>query len=474
MDFRFPTAGLYTGGAVVADTSPLAQMYHQFTMKQMARDEALDDYFRNLNKSINPAGVRNQDIEGLTKKQGEWQQFYQQNKQAIKNPRIDNGKSLTEYQSRYQDMLNYIQQSKNATAVSEDLAKARLDPNKSFMFEDDEVINKIGEHDKPLTDPTHKTLNIQELSIQPKPIDVKEWQAMQKSAAAGLKPSEEVESIDVDPATMDTITTIKKKYSPEDLQAAGNRMKALYQLDRRVRHTADKSLLNAPNAAELNEIYRNVYGRNAETPADLLAAQTIQGLQTEGTVQKRTAGSLEQKKFLERLKQANRKEIVGMQLENWKKKKQIGAAEEALYLDRHLDLLEEEAAKSKGDVNYPKITLNEGFVPVDPIISKAFEKQGAQPEFLSITADGKYRPIYLEYGAKGTKDAGKPLKDEKGAFIVDETLSQPISRQQAKFALSKYTQTAKQRAAEMSSEGKSDGSKTTTAEEIKAKFNIKF
>lgn len=470
MDFRFPTAGLYTGGAVVADTSPLAQMYHQFTMKQMARDEALDDYFRNLNKSINPAGVRNQDIEGLTKKQGEWQQFYQQNKQAIKNPRIDNGKSLTEYQSRYQDMLNYIQQSKNATAVSEDLAKARLDPNKSFMFEDDEVINKIGEHDKPLTDPTHKTLNIQELSIQPKPIDVKEWQAMQKSAAAGLKPSEEVEDIAVDPATMDTITTIKKKYSPEDLQAAGNRMKSLYQLDRCVRYSADKNLLNAPNAAELNEVYRNVYGRNAETPADLLAAQTIQGLQTEGTVQKRTAGSLEQKKFLEGLKQKNRQQLVQMRHQN----KQMDKVQESVYLDRHLDTLNEEAKTAKGKINFPGETFEESFVPVDPVISKAFEKQGAQPEYVSITKDGKYRPIYLEYG----KD-GKPLKDERGGFVVDEVLSQPMTRQQAKYALSKYTQSPKQRAAEMSS-GQQGGAqpsgaeKKMTAEEIKAKYKISY
>lgn len=457
MDFRFPTAGLYTGGAVVADTSPIANMYHQFTMRKMARDEALDDYFRNLNKSINPEGVRNQDIEGLTKKQGEWQQFYLQNKQAIKNPRLDNGKSLTEYQSRFQDMKNYIQQSKNATDISADMAKARLDPNKSFMFEDDDVVTKISEHDKPLTDPTHKTLNIQELAIQPKPIDVKEWQAMQKSAGAGLKPSEEVEGIEVDPATMDTITTVRKKYSPEDLQAAGNRMKSLYQLDRRVRHSADKNLLNAPNAAELNEVYKNVYGKNAETPADLLAAQTIQGLQTEGTVQKRTAGSLEQKKFLERMKQKNRKELVDLRHQY----KQMDKAQESVWLDKYLTELKTEASNNpnKGRQKRPDGSIiEEAQVPIDALAAKALARGGIEPDFIRITADGKIRPVFYKYD----KD-GKPKRTAEGWFDVDDVLSQPISMETFKLNLSKHTQTAKQRAAEMS--GQPAGAPTTTTVE---------
>lgn len=170
MDLRFPTQGLYTGGATVLDSSPIADMYHQYSMRKIARDEALEDYFRNLNKSVNPQGVRNQDIEGLTKKQNEWQQFYLQNKQAIKNPKIDNGKAYSEYQSRYRDMQNYIQQSKNATAVSDDLAKMRMNQNMSYVFDDDSIVTQIADHDKPLTDPTRKDVNIQQLSIQPKKV----------------------------------------------------------------------------------------------------------------------------------------------------------------------------------------------------------------------------------------------------------------------------------------------------------------
>jgi hypothetical protein len=453
---------LYSEGAVVFDSQPLANMYHQYTMRAQARDEALDDYFRNLNKTINPAGVRNQDIEGLTKKQNEWTQFYQQNKNAIKNPRIDNGKAYAEYQSRLQDMHNYIAQSKNASAISEDMAKARLDPNKGFMFEDDEVITKIGEHDKPLTDPTHKTLNIQELSIQPKPIDVKEWQAMQKSAAAGLKPSEEVEGISVDPATFDTVTKVRKKYSPEDLQAAGNRMKSFYQLDERVRRSANKNLLNSPNAAELNEVYKSVYGKNAETPADLLAAQTIQGLQTEGTFEKRTPGSLEQKKFLERLKQSGRKELLGMRQQY----KQMDKAQEGLWLDTYIGEMKRESELGpKGKYTYPTgQVVRESQIPVDALTAKALAREGSEPQAIRITDDGKIRPIFYQIKDK------QFVKLPNGEYAVDEVLSQPISMNTFKLNLSKHTQTAKQRAAEMSGEPSSEKT-TIKAEDYRSKYN---
>jgi hypothetical protein len=473
MDFRFPTSGLYTGGTVVADTSPLVQLQHQYNMKQAARDEALDDYFRNLNQSINPKGVRNQDIEGLTLKQDEWQKFYLQNKQAIKNPRIDGGKALTEYQGRFNDMRNYIEKSKNAAAIAEYLAKAKLNPNLGYMFEDDEIITRIADHDKPLLDPTHKTVNIQELSIQPKPLDAKELQAMQKNALLGLKPSEEVGSIEVDKNTLDTITTINKKYSDQDLQTVGNRFKSLYQLDRRVRSHVDKNLLNAPNAEELNEVYKRTYGKNAETPADLFAAQGILNAQSEGSYQKRTPGSLEQRKFMERLKQQNREGLVNLR----RQYKQMDKAEEGLWLDKYIGEVMSEAER------YPKqkykyangVEVEEVQIPVDGLSAKVLSRQGVEPDAIRVTNDGRIRPIFYQYYPKDHKKAGQPIK-EGDNYAVDMVLSQPITMEQFKLNLSKQTQTAKQRAAEMGADkGKAGDEKTTIkAEDIKSKYKLDY
>lgn len=434
---------LYTGGAAVFNSQPIAQMAHQYAMKKIARDEALDDYFRNLNKGINPAGVRNQDIEGLTKKQAEWTQFYQQNKNAIKNPKLDNGKSYTEYQSRYQDMLNYVNQSKNASATSEQLAKARLNPNLGYMFDDDEVVTKIGEHDKPLLDPTRKELNIQELSIQPKPIDLKELGTLQKNVMAGLKPSEKVTKVDIDPATYDTITTTKKEYSTEDLQAIGNRWKSYYQFDRRVRNMADKNLFNAPNAAELSEIYQKTFGKPAENPGDLLAAQGILNAQSEGEVQKRTPGSLQQKVFLENMKQADRKELINIRHKN----KQMDKQMENMWIERYMQSFLEDAKDApEWELNFKGNKTKERRVTLDPELAKALKRGSAEPDVVTITPEGKIRGIFYKFD-----DKGNPIKDKQGRFLIDETLSSEVlSPDQVKLALSKRTQSATQRATEMS------------------------
>ena len=67
------------------------------------------------------------------------------------------------------------------------------------------------------------------------------------------------------------------------------------------------------------------------------------------------------------------------------------------------------------------------------------------------------------------------MKDEKGGLVVDEVLSQPVTRVQAKLTLSKYTQTAKQRAAEMSGEsGSGSQKKSTTIEDIRSKFKLDY
>jgi hypothetical protein len=468
-------SALYTGGAVTASTQPLASLYHQYASRKMARDEALDDYFRNLNKNINPAGVRQQDVEGLMQKTNEWNGFYQQNKQAIKNPKLDNGKALSEYQSRYQDQLAYIEKSKGAASTSKELARAKLNPQMGYMFDDDEILGHIQEHDKPLNDPTHKSIDIAQLNIQPKPIDLKEWQALQKSSTAGLKPSETVDKIEVDPKTLDTITTVKKSYSPEDLQAIGNRYKSMYQLDRRVRATTDKNLLNPANAGELNDVYKSVYGKNAETPADLLAAQGIQNAQTEGTIQKRTSGSLESKRLVEGMRQANRKDMVDYR----QAAKRAGDAYDNLWVGEYVGKLMEDGKKGQEwDLDFKGNKTRERLVTTDPVIASALVRSGQEPDRVTVTPDGKIRGIYFQY--KKDKDGNTTaVKDAKGRNLIDETLSSELlSPEQVKLALSKKTQSAKQRAEEMQAGGGEVPVKkpapSASVDDIKKKFKLNY
>src|SRR5690242_15509022 len=151
---------IYSGGAVVLNTQPLATMYQQYAAHRQAKEDALDNYFRDLGKNITPAGMRSQDVPGLTQKTNQWQQFYQQNKSAILNPRLDNGKAYSEYMSRYQDQLAYIQQSKDALKTTDELNKTRLNPQTSFILDDPTIIDQIHQHDLPIGDPNRKEINL--------------------------------------------------------------------------------------------------------------------------------------------------------------------------------------------------------------------------------------------------------------------------------------------------------------------------
>jgi hypothetical protein len=93
---------LFTGGNERLDSRPHVQLYAQLKQKEQARNEAFDEYVRNLNKNINPAGLRNQERPVFEDKLRQWQEFGMQNREALRNPRKDGGRASMEFQIRYQ------------------------------------------------------------------------------------------------------------------------------------------------------------------------------------------------------------------------------------------------------------------------------------------------------------------------------------------------------------------------------------
>lgn len=413
-------AGLYTGGAVIFNSQPAVNAYHQFIQKKMARDEALDDYFRSYGKNINPAGMRQQDIDGLMQKQKEWNQFYQQNKDRIKNPRIDNGKALTEYQSRYQDQLAYIDKSKERVEVRKQMGQARLNPSLSHIFDDDKVIQQIHDDDLPLNDPNHKPIDIYQLSIQPKPFDMKARESYQKGVTAGLKPSKNVKGIATDPKTLQDIVTYENGYSPEDLHTIGERAKSYYQSDPSIRNYANKNLINPQTTEQLNEIYKQVYGKNAETPQDLFAAESIANSRSTGVEQKATAGSLAKSLYLEGVKQNNRTAIAKLR-HNYKQadKRQQAQMENGVYDEMKADALKNPAkykdASGKESTNYIMSTTPD----VQAILAIKDEKgHDTQIDQVVFTPDGYVKGIVYK-----RDENGELLPKGPNGYPVDSKLT---------------------------------------------------
>jgi hypothetical protein len=101
---------------VSLDTSKPVNLAIQLEQKNQAKKEALDKYFMDYEKSINPAGMRSQDQDIVLKKLNENKQFYMQNRDRILNPSKYGAEAQSRYMAGFKDILSDISKSKQASA----------------------------------------------------------------------------------------------------------------------------------------------------------------------------------------------------------------------------------------------------------------------------------------------------------------------------------------------------------------------
>ena len=66
------TTNPWSAGAVVFDQRPFLAFYERQAARQQAKEDALDNYFRDLGKNVTSAGMRSQDVPVLLQKNKEW------------------------------------------------------------------------------------------------------------------------------------------------------------------------------------------------------------------------------------------------------------------------------------------------------------------------------------------------------------------------------------------------------------------
>lgn len=428
-------------GAVVLDQRPYLQFFQQQMAQRQAKETALDNYFRDLGKNVTPAGMRAQDVDGLTKKTNEWRQFYSQNKDAISNPRVDNGKAYTEYMARYQDQLAHIEQSKRALKTTDELNKTRLSPNSSYILDDPGIIDKIQLHDKPIGDPTRQDIDIATLAVPPKPWDIKDREAYSKYLTAGLPFDETPGKTETLPG-FKTRTPIIKQYSPESLQAIGQRAMGAYDSDRSLQFQTNSLVKEVMNDEglhnQLNNAFKQVYGKDAETPKELLAAQAILTENRKATKVEEGEDKLGMQLFMEKIKHANAKDLAAY-------KKQIDPNDTELnnvWYQRHLDNIIEGSKEGERRHMF-KGNKSLGYYRVikpDAFTAKAFARDIGEPDRIGVSESGEIVPIFYKYDQK-TKELETT---STGAPVINELYSKPMSYEQALINLGYRGTTKKQ------------------------------
>ncbi len=457
----------YLAGNVVIDQRPFVQFFQQQMAQRQAKQDALDNYFRDMGKNITPAGMRSQDVRGLTQKTNEWRQFYAQNKNAIVNPRIDNGKAYTEYMGRYQDQLAHIEQSKRALKTTDELNKTRLNPQTSFILDDPTIVDKIKLHDLPIGDQRRQDIDIATLAVPPKPWDIKDREAYSKYLTAGLQYNETPGATQYLPG-FKTRTPITKQYSDDNLAVIGNRAASAYDTDRALQFQTNKivkDVMDNPKLHEqLNSIYRRIYGKDVETPKELLAAQSMLEENRKSIEFKEGEDVFGRQKAMEAIHFGHQKEL---------KKGDQEAADSWIvnFWNNRIGDAKSGQPTPIPDPDNP-LTIKMAYeIKPDGVMMKGLARNNQEPDRVYVTADNKIMPVFYKYKEDYDEKTGKKIgvsikTDAAGNPEIDKDVSKSMDLDQAYLSLGYKGQTKKQLSTTMG------GAYSQPAQKTEQKYNL--
>jgi hypothetical protein len=274
-------SNLYTGGATVVDTSPYTDFAIKTDLRKKAKDEALDQYYRSLDKQVNPAGMRTQDIPVLMENENARREYYRQNRGAIMNPRLDGGRAQTEYQNMFQKSMGTVQQSKSAADVYKTLAPVLADPDKRQRMMRS-TMHSIQQHDLPINDPNFKQFNISELAYDPKPLDLKSHMEAFKDIKMDKVPT--IVGRDKNNMTR----TVAYDYSlGDDAKAAVYNISTAQlnkdSFERTIDDISEKIKQegqDSPTFKQYNDVFKKNFGHDIKSKEDLAAAWNVGNMQS--------------------------------------------------------------------------------------------------------------------------------------------------------------------------------------------------
>src|SRR5574343_91751 len=166
-----PQSNPYGGGAVVFDSTPYVDFYVKQQLQEKAKDEALDKYFMDWDRSINPAGMRNVDTQDFLNLINENKGYYFKNKAAIKNPALDNGTAYNEWFARNKEAMGLVSRSKDLAGKEELINKSIIQAKQKGLPITERVVQDLDLFRRPLKSQDWRDFNPDNLDFQPKPFD---------------------------------------------------------------------------------------------------------------------------------------------------------------------------------------------------------------------------------------------------------------------------------------------------------------
>jgi len=438
-------AGLYSENQGIFNSTP----YTQYALQKQAKEEALDKYYADLPKTINSAGMRVKDIGGFMNKINGVRDYYQKNRAAIKNPRLDNGKAQSTYQSMNTDASMDVNKSKDR-AIRE---KAALDFHQGKLKQDERVPedfwNDLNENAASIYEnPDYKGFDVQKWAQAPPAFHQDKFIQKFKDVTpqvVGVK----YEAIPDNPLKQMEVTI--KQFTPDQKQAIKARATDEYQNSYSFSNSVLEDLANPEKKLQLEQVYADQFGAEPKTKNEYAAAKAIQLLQNDLVSKKpidnleeinrrkkaeenaRDLRNFEQQKIIQAIGKANSKELI-----DYRKKAQEGGEEtNNLWVTRYVDsIVDENTPTSKLFGTFPAQTKD--YTPA-PVLYEALGK----PAKVKITKDGNFDVKYL-----------KPDPADKEKLIPDESRNKIMTPEEVKLALGYKAATKKDLKDEMNKKQK--------------------
>jgi hypothetical protein len=264
----------YGKGLAIDISSKPTNLAIQLKQRDIAKMDALDKYFMDYEKSINPAGVRNVDADVFVKKLNNNKAFYLQNRDKILNPTKYGYEAQSQYMSNFKDMVNLIDQSKQAAAnekvVNERIYNA-VQQGKSLH---DGILPLLDRQRLSIVDPNYSTFDANQLQFD-KPYDEKQFNA---NVLGNIKfPEKEtfVEEVIGGKKTGLKIPQTETYLNNNILKAIESGALNEYTTNPGTKRHFDE-LMQKPQVFEsVTNKYKEVYGRELKTPEDFVVGYAL-------------------------------------------------------------------------------------------------------------------------------------------------------------------------------------------------------
>jgi len=421
-------SNLYSGGAVVLDSSPFTNYYLQTQQRKQAQEDALAKYFGNFEKDLTPEGMHIDDIKPLMEKQGEWRDFAIKNKAAIARPSLDGGKAYKEYMGRFNDMKSHIAASKFKVKNLSEVGKLTADPNKSALLPEKALVD-IKSASLPVTDPNYKPIDLSSIAYNPKPFGIQE-QGQLTALLNRFKGNESVDGTPQQiPGTNQEKVKFKTTFNPDQLSGMYNIGSSLYHNNPSFKKLIDDESDPLSNNYEpLNDVFKSHYGKDIQTPEDMATAHVL-SLHPNRSGREQVRNRATNPMDLIAKREQSAKSLIDYRQKN----KNAAGQEQGDAVNTFMDQMYE-TAKKDPRVYLPKTggQKKQYNIPASQEMKHIFSYKDdkghpVSPDEIRFSEDGKeITPIY--YSGAVTKD---------GKRAVDEDNSKPVSTEEVKLRLGK-------------------------------------